>query len=216
MEINNTPIGRRTGIDWSKYELHTSSSPSLDSEVSVYNLKKPDTIQGRVMFIVGHGVTSVTGDYGNWIFSRDFHPSANEFVPNSYWVEKLVMASCQKPDSFDGDTAEAEIRALRNEYDDDLDDPLTEEELEWLDQLEDAVSDEIEYLNVAYRQNVGRFSDGDSVPTGKKLNVWLEVIFDAFEELCRRQIPRVQVIGNKILTKEDLEAMNQEEIKSRK
>ena len=37
----------------------------------------------------------VTGDVGNWMFCREFHPSSKGHVSDYYWVEKLQMSSSQ-------------------------------------------------------------------------------------------------------------------------
>lgn len=79
--------GRRTKVDFSSHELKITS---LSGEGSKYELKKPDTIIHSVVFFVLGGITAVTGDFGNWIFCREFHPNiSGENVSDRYWVEKL-------------------------------------------------------------------------------------------------------------------------------
>jgi hypothetical protein len=81
----------RNRIDWSKHEIVTSFSENA----KIWNFKDPSTNIYRVTFINSCGVMSVTGDLGNWIFCREFHPSPKGKVCDSYWCEKLRISSTQ-------------------------------------------------------------------------------------------------------------------------
>lgn len=170
--------GKRTGIDFSKHELFATQQDGL----LVHHLKKPDTNCDNVKFINTHGIMAVTGDYGNWIFCREFHPSATGAVSDGYWKEKLTNSSSQEPNEFDEEGTVAEVESLLEEEED-----LTDEELEYLNEcVSESASGELDYTYHAHRNNVGRFSDHEYVPLVMKTKHWLLVVFDAFDEICRR------------------------------
>ena len=167
--------GKRTSIDFSKHELTTKET----NEVLVHWLKKPNTICGNVKFINVKGdVLVVVGDYGNWVFCREFHPSKDGCVSDSYWVEKLKISSTQNPYTFDPEKAKSEIDNLLKE-------PWSHEEIEFLNSLRQA-SDltEGEFVEACYNYPSG--FDTEMMPTGKVYNHSLLVVFDAFEEICKR------------------------------
>lgn len=172
---------KRTDIDFSKHEVLVTKENGL----LVHYIKKPNTVVDSVKFINTNYILAVTGDYGNWIFCREFHPSADNYVSDSYWIEKLKISSTQVPGKYDSTKTEEEIRKLLAE--DDIDeDKLTNEEKEYLNDLLLCVDDEFEYTYSAYRNNVGKFSDYERVPYTKTLDYGLLAVFDAFDEICRR------------------------------
>ena len=65
----------RTDMDWSGHELIITDTEGL----LTHYLKKPGTLMNAVMFINTNGVLVVTGDYSNWMFDREFHPSKGGF-----------------------------------------------------------------------------------------------------------------------------------------
>ncbi len=103
----------RTNINWNKYEVVKIELGG----VLIHRIAKPDTRQCSVVFINTEGILAVTGDYGNWIFCREFHPSKDGFVSDSYWVEKLKIPSTQKPTDFDPEGTEKEIKERLKEED---------------------------------------------------------------------------------------------------
>jgi hypothetical protein len=124
---------------------------------------------------------AVTGDYGNWIFCREFHPSAKGRVDEHYWIEKLQLASSQDPYDFDGKKAKEEIEELLK----DTDKSLSKEEKEWLQELWDA-TDGSEFEYIAKVMDYPANFPSEMIPKGKIIKYWLLVVFDAFEEVCRR------------------------------
>lgn len=172
-------IGKRTVIDWGKHEVTITKQDGL----LVHHLKDPDTVINNIKYINTNGILAVTGDYGNWMFCREFHPSANGFVSEGYWKEKLRNLSTQEPNDFDEDATRKELE----EYIADTEDPLNKTEKEYIEGCLDALGDgEFDYSYYAYRNNVGRFSDNENVPFRKKTKYWLDAVFDGFDELCRR------------------------------
>jgi len=176
-------INRRTKIDWSKHEVTTSQ----EGNALIHIIKQPNTCVRAVYFYNIGGILAVTGDFGNWIFCREFHPSKDGFVSDHYWCEKARISSSQETHKFCSDSTRKEIESLiANACEDE---PITEEELEYLNDLLDYVDDSYErYMVYAYDNQVGRF-DFENIPCVKKINPWLDCIFDAFDEICRRMNP---------------------------
>lgn len=173
-------LGKRTQLDFSKHEVLVTETEGL----LIHHLKIPGTGMDNIKFINTGGIMAVTGDYGNWIFCREFHPSgsADSGVNVPYWLEKLKNSSCQDPYKYDAEGTANEIREILNNPEEEL----TDEEKEYLEQGLHEVDDELDYTYHAYRNTVGRYEDLEYVPFVKKLNVWLPYIFDAFDEICRR------------------------------
>ena len=179
--------GKRTSTDFSNHELLVSK----ERPFSEYTLKKPDTTNQCVRFICCYGVTLVTGDFGEWVFNREFHPSAEErsSVSDGYWLGKMYGESGASGVEFDGEQTIAEIDGILNIkwQEDNLGRWLSGEEIEYLEACKEAAQDhEFVYDSVAHRENVGYFGDHESVPKVKKIKFWLLVVFDAFDEICRR------------------------------
>lgn len=167
---------KRTSIDFSKHELTIKET----NEVLVHWLKKPNTICDNVKFINIKGdVLVVVGDYGNWVFCREFHPSKDGYVCDRYWVEKLKNSSTQNPYTFDPEEAKSEIDDLLKEHE------WSHEEIEFLNSLRQA-SDLTEGEFVAACYNYPPGFDTEMMPTGKVYDHSLLVVFDAFEEICKR------------------------------
>ncbi len=176
-------IGKRTGFDFHKHRLETIK----DKHVLIHKLKIPGRKLYEVVFINCQGVLSVTGDWGNWIFCREFHPSDHGYVSDSYWLEKLGISSTQKGEVFDSNQTREEIEEGINgglaEYGykgDDL-----KEVISYYKDLLDYVEDEQEYYHFAYNDKPD-FIDPDDVPLVKNTTHYLNYVFDAFEEICRR------------------------------
>jgi hypothetical protein len=165
----------RTQVDWSKHTLTSNETP----ELKVHHLHIPGMYQDSVKFINTQGICAVTGDYGNWIFCREFVPAADNYVSDGYWCEKLRNSSTQSSHQFDAEMARYEIEQLRKDED------LTEEESEWLDELESA-ADNGEYSYIACAMNRPESFDTENIPIGRSVHIWLLTVFDAFDEICRR------------------------------
>jgi hypothetical protein len=170
--------GKRTEIEFDQHELIITQSEGL----LVHYLKKPNEIYDSVKFINTNGILAVTGDYSNWIFCREFHPTADGGVSDGYWHEKLRISSTQVATEFDSESTKKEIEKLLAEEED-----LTDEEKEYLSGcLDHADEGEFDYEYYAHRENCGRFEDHEYVPHEKKLNIQLQAVFDSFDEICRR------------------------------
>lgn len=184
---------KRTNIDFSKHELIIKK----DSLCKIHWLKKPDTIIHNVKFIHVEGILVVTGDFGRWSFDRDFNPEGFEVsgVSDAYWCEKIESSSKQQTNVFDAQTAEESIQEKINElleyaeYDENSEPCFKtgekEQEFEFWNDLLSYCDDEFE-LVVYFRDNKPKSLDYEDFPVCKKINPWLDVIFDAFEEIISR------------------------------
>ncbi len=171
---------KRTEVNFDKHEVTVIDL----GETLIHKFKKPDSYHQSITFINTQGILAVTGDYGNWIFCREFTPSPDGFVSDSYWCEKLKISSTQKISDYSPEETRKEIEEkLKNAADEDLDD----NDIEYLkDLLNQADECEERYMVYAH-DNLPNNRDHEFVPCIKKLNPWLEVIFDAFDEICRRE-----------------------------
>jgi len=183
--IMKTLSKNRTNVDFSKHELIVTNQDGL----LVHHLKHPEYSQMySVKFINTNGIMAVTGDYGNWIFCREFHPSDDGYVSDYYWIEKLTIASSQSGLDFDNEKTKKSIEEGINggleEYGyngDELDLMI-----EYYNELLDYVDlSRFEYTSFAYNNYPG-FTDSECVPFIESPKIWLKIIFDAFEEICDR------------------------------
>ena len=169
----------RLAIDFLKHELTVEQhGPFL-----VHTLKQPDTVINMFRFINGYGVMAVTGDYGNWIFDREFHPSAKGGVDDHYWIGKLKRSSVQNPKHFDSEETEKLIRERIDEKELDGDDFKT---LEYLKDLLNHVDDGEPFYMVYAYENLPAHRDSEYIPVGYVTDAQLNGVFDAFDEICRR------------------------------
>ncbi len=173
--------GKRTGLE---FENHVLTITEQDGLV-VHHLKKPNTVCDNIKYINTNGILAVTGDYSNWIFCREFHPTADGYVSEGYWREKLKIGSCQEPSKYDPEKTEEEIRELLK--DEDEDSPLIEGDKEFLNGLLSYVDDELSYTYSAYR-DIPRNSkfDYENIPYVKTVSYHFLAILDGFDEICRR------------------------------
>jgi len=181
---------KRTDVDFSKHELHITKQEGL----LVHHLKKPDTYWDSIKYINTNGLMAISGDYSNWLFCREFHPSADGHCSDGYWQEKLKNSSCQEPSKYDSDETELEIKEMLA----DPDREWSEEEKEYLEECLQYVDDEVEYTYHAYRNNPGTI-DCESVPFCKKVDYHFLVILDGFEEICRRMKEEKEKVLNEII-----------------
>lgn len=168
---------KRTTVDFSKHEFNTDVFVnSKGEEINVFELKKPNTNCGRITYINAKGTLTVNGDYGNWVFCREFHPDADEHVSDHYWIEKLRIASTQVPGEYNSEDTEKEIREkieeLKSEDHDDEDDII-----KYYTECLDYVDEEWQYTKFAYDEVPSEY-DHEWVIFNKRLSPQLEVVFD--------------------------------------
>ena len=191
--------GQRTGKDFSKYVLKVTKN----KHVIIHELTKPPyTKQERICFINVDECLVVTGDYSNWIFDRNFTPSANitEEISNHYWCEKVKLSSTQDPYKYDPEETVKEIQERINELkreDDNYEKEEHIQEIEWLEECMTYAdeSTDMRYLCFAH-DNKPSHIDHESVIYCKKIHPQLLVVFDAFEIICK-------MLANKNFTEND-------------
>lgn len=182
---------KRSIIDFSHHEVLIERENNL----LVHYIKKPNTITNSVKFINTNGILAVTGDFGNWIFCREFHPSAGGSVSDGYWIEKLINSSIQEPMIYDERATEVELTRMLNggieEYGWDGDE--AEEMKEYFQECLAKVDDRFEYEHFAYR-SLPSFTDHEQVVYCKIPQPRLDIIFDAFDEICGRLKAKQEVL----------------------
>lgn len=171
----------RTNVDFSKHIVIENHYQDGEYNLDVWDFKLPDSeYTHRIKFINSCGILAVKGDFGNWVFCREFHPSAGGYVSGGYWDEKLKTYSVQSPYKY---SPESTIKAIE-EFVSELEE--TDEEMEeWIEKLNSAADDEYEYIYVAYRETPNGV-DGETVPFGQDRHSYLNIIYDAFDEICNR------------------------------
>lgn len=174
-------MSKRTEIDFSQHKVKVTK---LDG-VLIHEFKRPDTNNCMLVFINACGVMTVTGDLGNWVFCREFHPSSDTHtkISNGYWDEKLEIASQQKAKVYDADTTLECIKEFSENFEENYGEEMSEPIKEWVDELERNVDDEHEYTYLAYREKPDEI-DYESVPFGVKRHFWLDAVYDGFEACC--------------------------------
>lgn len=167
---------KRTHIDFSQHEI-IEEHPN--ENVSMYHLKLPNTRMHSIRYINAYGVLAVSGDFGNWIFCREFHPGPKEGVSDGYWREKLHIASSQQSEDYDADETIKEIDRL-------ILDPDWESNIEELKELRDQAdtSNGEVYMNWAHENTS---IDYEYIPYETKTKFWLQCVFDGFDEMCSRK-----------------------------
>ena len=180
---------KRTNWDFSEHTHKVEIFKSDDgNEIRVDHFRKGNSNMGYVKFVNDSRGLSVFGDFNNWIFCRPFHPTADGFVSDSYWNEKLKIGSSQDHAKFDSEETEKKLTELINKGLADY--GYTDDELikakEWLKHLKTFVDDELEYTYEAFRGENPTEMDYEMIPFCKKGSGQLQVIFDAFDEICSR------------------------------
>jgi len=170
---------KRTKVNFEKHIVDVVKQDNF----LMHHIRIPGTIRNNIKFINTNGIMAITGDFGNWIFCREFHPSAEGYVSDGYWEEKLSILSTQKYKEYNSENT---VKAINRLLDNKEEEELTEEEIEYLNDCIYYSDDEIEYKHHAFRNSCGMFDDYERVPFEETNNIWLDIIFDAFDEICRR------------------------------
>jgi len=175
---------KRTTVNFDDHELNISKSEGL----LIHDLKKPDSLMCRIKFVNIEGALIVLGDYGHWMFCREFHPSPDGHVDDHYWIEKLEMYSTQKAREYD---SEATFKELENGINGGLEEyGYTDDDLEVMKEYYkncQMYSDtEWEYVAFAHGDDKPSLIEHDQVPFVQRTKQWLLIVFDGFDEICRR------------------------------
>ena len=173
---------KRTDIDFSQHYVVTSKT----EDVTMHHIKLPDTRMHSVRFINAYGIMAVTGDFGNWIFCREFHPGPKEYISDGYWLEKLSIASCQKPMEPDWESTTKELKELIESgyeacgYEGDN----LKEMKEYAQDCLNAIEDGERRYDVVSVDQLPSCADYEDIVNHTKPQFWLLAVFDAFEEIC--------------------------------
>ncbi len=174
-------IGKRSGVDFKDHKLEIIRNDG----VVIYKFKKPNTITQQVIFINACGVLTVTGDYGNWVFCREFYPGGDP-VSDMYWLEKAQISSTQKVEVFDKQATEKALGDAIRDLSKGSWDPQEQDELnEYYVGCLDRIYDPMEYEMYAYREYPS-FCDPNIAIKIMDTDFSLKVIFDAFDEITQK------------------------------
>lgn len=180
---SKTEVKSRSGVDWSKHEFKVNITDNCE----VHSLQISNSSYQRIHFINSCGILSIAGDWGNWIFCRGFIPSSEGSSEDYYWCQKLEIASQQKAAAYSPEKTEArlkgEIKKGLAEYG--WENDQLKEMKEYYTGLLEHVNDEFWYTYYAV-DNQPSFADHDVIIIEKEIHFWLLVVFDAFDEMCRR------------------------------
>jgi hypothetical protein len=178
---------KRTSVDFSKHTHTVEIYKCGVKEIRVDTLQFENSRENMVQFINTSETMSVTGDFGNWIFCRPFIPSSKNYVSSYYWIEKLRTLSEQKLDELD-------LEAISQKIEQELDHGLGEygytgdrlqEAKDWYSELLEHTDEEADYIEFIHR-GYPELINIEDIPFYKKTPVWLNIIFDAFDEICDR------------------------------
>jgi hypothetical protein len=175
--------GKRSGLDFSKHILEAHESTIGDEKIWQHYLRIPGQSSLGIRFTNVAGVLLVTGDFGNYVFSRGFLPSAeSEKVSEQYWLEKIRMHSIQKPCNYDAEETidslnEAIFNAEENYGEGDC-----EAAIKYFEDCKSWTDDEWEYIQKS-RVNMPFFMSSEDLVVGYKLHNQLSVVFDAYDRI---------------------------------
>jgi len=176
---------KRTNINFNKHELITKYS----DDFKMYKLKIPNSSYEHISFVNTQGVCLVIGDFGNFVFCREYHPIVEGYVSDEYWCEKYRISTGHKTHEWD---YEATRQALQSGIDGELEEygyienQLTEMKSYYRTLLQCTDLSEQEYLDYAYQKYIPNFITLEDVPFCEKIKYRFLIVFDAFEEICNR------------------------------
>jgi len=180
---------QRSNWDFSNHTHRIEMFQSDDDNViRVDHFQEGNSRMGYIKFVNDSEGLSVFGDFGNWIFNRPFLPSPDGYVSDGYWYEKLRISSSQTHSRYD---SEATAEELKEHINGGLEEwgyegYELEKAKEWFKTLLYHSDDELDYTYEAYRGENPTQMDYEDIPFCKRGSVQLDIIFDAFDEICKR------------------------------
>lgn len=172
----------RTDIDWSNHKVDVTEHPG----VLIHHIRIDGRSLHNVKFINAGGILAVTGDFGNWIFCREFHPSKEGGVSDGYWNEKLRISSVQDSDEWDAEATKRQLIHQLSEYLLDKGETHEDQTTEYYQEcISKCDEHEFDYTYYAYREYPSNW-DSECVVFVKKTKQSLKCVYDAFDEICRR------------------------------
>jgi len=179
----------RTGIDFSKHEHRVEIFKNGEKEIRIDHFQVGNSRMNYIQFINTDEILTVTGDFGNWVFCRPFVPSEKGYTSDPYWLEKLKIASKQEAGRYDSEATAKEIQELIDKGLEDYgyEGKELKELKEFYTELLTYTDNEHEYIYHAYYGYSNSLNiDYESIPFCKSVDNWLLIIFDAFDEICKR------------------------------
>ncbi|QZE15370.1 hypothetical protein K4L44_05925 [Halosquirtibacter laminarini] len=180
--------GRRTKYDFSNHNLNiqTMDCHGLIGKVSIHELRIGNNKMEAIRFINTSGVMTVTGDFGNWVFCREFIPIPEGRVSDIYWQEKLTVRNGAT--SFVNYSPEKTEALLNELIEEGLEDGYEEDDeyIKYLKDLLDYVEEEFDFIYHAINNKPTEAEFDEGIPICREVPVQLNIVFDAFEEICNR------------------------------
>lgn len=174
--------------DWGKHK-QVENTVFMDGKcVNMYTFADPETNNLAIKIINIEGLCVITGDLGNWIFDRCFHPIAGESVNVPYWLKKLRQNSTQQPCDFDTKETIRQIDEKVKEIEE-TEHRLQLDKLLYYNDCKMESDNEVTYMAAAI--NIPECMNNEDIVVGKILNPQLACIFDAFNEMCNRMKPEI-------------------------
>lgn len=179
---------KKTNVDFSNHIYQTETYVSSKGDkIIVDSLKIPDSHNNYVKFTNNGSTMLVEGDRYNWFFNRSFYPSKDGYVSVPYWIEKLKTASHQSAGEFSVSKTKEAIGEIINDFEDYYgDDEITKQWFTELYNEMDYMESEHEYVQKAFFELPDNLSAED-IPLCKQTYHDLKVVFDAWEEICKRK-----------------------------
>ena len=169
---------KRTNIDFTNFSLTIN-----ECEYLTYVLK--NDVGSIIKFITDDSHLYVVGDYGNWIFNRNFIPVNGGSVLDYYWVRLLRERSTQNPFIFSKHktciTIDAMIVNIEVNYPNDSQKKI--DLIKYFKNSKEYVDNEQEYLWFVSEHKPNWYLNDIIVEYDYMYDIL--VVFDAFEEICR-------------------------------
>lgn len=183
-------------IDFSNHKLEIKE----DKLTTIHSLIHPEyDVMFRVNFINVMDRLLITGDFGNYVFNRSFYPNEENYVSVSYWNQKLIGEAHELEfNEIVKDLEEALDKYVENKMEEEPDEDCEDKD-EYIMMNSDDVMDYYEkcielaenrddsYKFFAYNDYPDDLAEdyGDVVIHEKTLER-LRIVYDAFNEICRR------------------------------
>jgi hypothetical protein len=157
---------------------------------NTYLFKQPRTGNCHIYFhFLVDGRMAITGDLGEWILERCFHPIMTERLSNGYFMEKVVN---DQKYVFDSELLQKQLKELANEI---MADYTQCEEWDQPETAPDFSEESFYYEREAdYIVDMDRLvelfniQDYESLPDGKKPHPWIEMIVEAYHYIFDKKI----------------------------
>ncbi|MBU0630970.1 MAG: hypothetical protein KKC80_08710 [Candidatus Margulisbacteria bacterium] len=175
----------RTGFNFEEHELEINNL----GECIIYKFAKPDLFCHSVTFINIAGHLVVTGDWGHYVFKREFRPDAEGYVSDDYWCSKLNHYNEKHWGEYSSEETYQLLQELIADYktDNDIKDE-DEDDDEYIFAAKDLqryTYSEYAYLNQLENEDLEPLYHEDIMPC-YSIKKKLLYIFDAFEAICER------------------------------